>query len=213
MPDDPNTNEFGAGYGGQGNVSGLKDIHDMFYALSSELKVCTNNISNFMRTTTTIQRTTFFVLTKEQDDDLFGELAHVNELLAEARTELNAYITIENSLPDFKVFFNTLHDIEEMLDTQKNTIFFHVHVRDDEKCLYPKKEIENKIKMFKTMVGGVCGTLKGVGNFVLHSPIIQGAGEGSVDVGYSNGHSTRRNIDMGAPAYQEEYGEEPSLGM
>lgn len=211
-PDEPERTEtpaeFGAGYGGE---QGLKEISEMFHDLARDIEVCNNNILNYMRTTTTINRQPFFSLTNEQDEDLFRELAHINDLLGKARMILNAYITVENSLPDFKVFFDRLHEIESLLDYQKSTIFFEVHVRDDERCLYPKKEIEKKVKMFITMLGGVRGSLKGAGKFIEHSQILQGAGgSNGEDRGYRNS-SSQRNTGMGA--YPEEHREEQALGM
>lgn len=209
------------------------EIHNKFYALSADLEVCTGNILNAMRTTTNIItnkntgvingwvpqktqcNTTFFVLTKEQDEDLFKELAHVNKLLGKARAMLNAYITIENSLPDFKMFFNRLHDIEALLDTHKDTIFFRVHVRDNKKYLYPKKEIEKQVLMFTTMVGGICGTLQGVAEFIKDSPLLEP--NRSRD-GY-NGDSvysqpnTRGHNRLGIPETTIDEQPEQSLGM
>lgn len=212
-PDEPERGDTPAEYSTYRSGQELKDIYDKFHALSADIEVCNHNIMNLMRTTTTVCRQTFSMLTKEQDEDLFRELAQVNKLLGKAQAMLDSYILLENSTPRFQNFFNIIYDLMTLLKNHRETIFFQVHVRDDGKYLYPKSPIENNLWQLTMLFGRLCGTLQGGGEYILDSPALGGSGNGNGS-GYSKGYPANHNWhNRGTSVPEEELRQERDLGM
>lgn len=192
----------------------LEKIRTKFQALSADIKVANSNIFTLMRTERVIANWTFSSLTKEQDEDLFKELAQVNEYLGTAHTMLDSYIILTNSTPKFQNFFNIIFDLMELIKNHRNSIFFQVHVREDKKYLYPKATIEDTLWQLTMLFGRLCGTLQGGGEFISDIGVLEGAGQRGGDTsGYNNSYD-RRYRSPGAPAVPEnEPREERDLGM
>lgn len=216
MPPPDNVLEGGASGEEFGrNDKDLKKIRTKFHALSADIKVANNNIFTLMRTERAIANWTFSALTKEQDEDLFKELAQVNEYLGTAHTMLDSYIILTNSTPKFQNFFNIIYDLMKLIENHRKSIFFQVHVRQDGKYLYPKATIEDTLWQLTMLFGRLCGTLQGGGEFISDISILESAGQqrGGDNSGYNNGYD-RRYRSSSAPAYPEnEPREERDLGM
>ena len=195
--------EAGAGEAFEANNKDLEKIRTKFQALSADIKVANNNIFTLMRTERVVSNWTFSSLTKEQDEDLFKELAHVNEYLGTAHTMLDSYIILTNSMPKFQNFFNIIYDLMKLIENHRKSTFFQVHVREDKKYLYPKAAIEDTLWQLTMLFGRLCGTLRGGGEFISDIDVLEGAGQRGGN-----------NKNTGTSAYPEnEPREERDLGM
>ncbi len=148
----------------------LEEIGGMFEDLATSIRTSFDETLKMIKQRETLGGEIYCVLTELQDDEFLEGLAIVNEHLGASHTTFDSYISLSNSTPEFKKFQNIFFDLNEFIISHRRSVFFQVHVRDDQKYMYPYFRIDNDLRNLKFLFRRLCGTLKIAGKYIVNPP-------------------------------------------